>query len=79
MTPDAGKDVIKLDVDGAEGQKSGHCHLRNGASIPWKLWNLSRVLGCSDRSLELCLAIFSSNSSKNKKRGGYQRPDEDNN
>lgn len=34
VAPDRGEDVVQLDVDGREGQESGHKQLRQGVSVP---------------------------------------------
>lgn len=34
VTPHAGKDVVQLDVDGAEGQEASHEHLRHSVTVP---------------------------------------------
>lgn len=71
VAPDAGKNVVKFDVDGAKRQEPSHCHLRNGAPVPGQLWNLSWVFGGPYRRLELSLAVLTSNPTQNKERRGY--------
>jgi hypothetical protein len=45
VAPDAGKDVVQLDVDGTEGQEASHQHLRWGGAVPRQGRDLSRKLG----------------------------------
>ena len=62
VAPDTSKNVVQLYVDGTEWEKPCHCHLGNGAPVPRKRWNFSGIFSSADRSLELCFAIFTCNS-----------------
>lgn len=65
VAPNTSKDVVQLDIDSAERQKSSHSHLRNCCPVPGKWRNLPRVFGGTARSLEFTLAVFTSNASQN--------------
>uniref|UniRef100_A0A7C9ACZ1 Uncharacterized protein n=1 Tax=Opuntia streptacantha TaxID=393608 RepID=A0A7C9ACZ1_OPUST len=67
VAPHTCKYVVELYVYCTKRQKSSHGHLRKGSAVPWQWWNLSRILCCAARSLELSLAILSSNTTQNKK------------
>lgn len=78
MPPDTGKYVVQLDVNCAEREEPCHCHLRNSASVPWKLRDFPWVLGCAAGGLEFCVTIFPGYTTQHKERRGYKCPDEDN-
>ena len=63
VAPDAGEDVVELDVDGGEGQEAGHEHLRERPPVPGQRRNLTRVLGRPYRCIELRLRTFAGVSS----------------
>lgn len=77
VAPDTGKYVVKLNVNSTKWKKSSHCHLRNRTPVPRQWWNLSRILCGAAGSLELSLAIFSSNTTQNKQGRCHQCPYED--
>lgn len=74
MTPDASKDIIKLNIYCTERQKSCHCHLRDCLPVPWQRWNLPGIFGGAARSLELSLSVLSSNPTQHQQRWRHQRP-----
>ena len=43
MAPNAGEDVVQLDVDGAERQEAGHHHLRHCRAVPRQRRHLPRI------------------------------------
>lgn len=45
VSPDAGEDVVELDVDGAEGQEACHHHLWQRCAVPRQGWDVAWVLG----------------------------------
>lgn len=75
VTPHAGKDVIKLNVYGAERQETRHGHLRDSAPVPRQRWDFSRVLCGSHRSLELGFAVLSGDPAEDQQRGCHEGPD----
>lgn len=55
VAPNAGKDVVQLDVDGGEGQEASHQHLRDCLPVPGQRRHLARVLGRATWGIELHL------------------------
>lgn len=45
VAPDAGEDVVELDVDRREGQEARHQHLRRRLPVPGQRRHLARVPG----------------------------------
>ena len=58
VAPDAGKDVVELDVDGSEGQEASHGHLWCCLTIPGQWWYLSWVLGRPTGGLECLFCVL---------------------
>mmetsp|Transcript_13683 Transcript_13683/g.18146 ORF Transcript_13683/g.18146 Transcript_13683/m.18146 type:complete len:205 (+) Transcript_13683:654-1268(+) len=73
VSPDASEDVVQLNVDGTEGQKSSHEHLRRWLTVPWDVfWDFSGNLGGATGRLQVSCEITSSDSSNNSKRKRYE-------
>ena len=60
----AGEDVVQLDVDGGEGQKARHAHLRQRAAVPRRRRDLARILGRATRRVEVALSVFPGDAPK---------------
>ncbi|KAL9451885.1 hypothetical protein AB3S75_013461 [Citrus x aurantiifolia] len=60
------KYIVKLNIDGTKWKETYHCHLRNDTPILRQQRDLSRVLGCTAKSLELCLTVFTSKTTQHK-------------
>lgn len=78
MPPYASKYVVQLDVNSTEREEACHCHLRNGASVPWKLRDFPWVFGRAAGSLEFRVTIFPSNTTQHKEWRGHKCPDQNN-
>lgn len=50
VTPNTGKYVVKLNVDGTERQKTSHSHLRKCSPVPAQWWDLSWIFCGTARS-----------------------------
>jgi hypothetical protein len=66
VTPNTRKYVIELNVDGTKREETCHCHLRNSTPVPREGRNFSWILRGTARSLELSLAILTSDTTQNK-------------
>lgn len=62
VAPHTGKNVVQLNVNGTEGEKSSHCHLGNSTPVPRQRRNLSGILCSAARGLKLSLAVLTSNA-----------------
>ena len=62
VTPNTGKEVVQLDVDGTERKKTRHGHLRYSTPVPWELRDLPGILSGADWRLELYFAVFTSDT-----------------
>ena len=77
VAPHARKDVVELDVDGAEGQEPGHGHLGHRVPVPRQDGDLTGVLGGAAGGSKLRLGLLPCDPSQHEEREGDERPDED--
>lgn len=58
VTPHCSKDVVELNIDGREGQKSSNNHLRKTTTVPWHFRrDFTSHFSCASRSIEVVARI----------------------
>eukprot|EP00965_Chrysotila_dentata_P243325 6205354-Pleurochrysis_carterae.AAC.2 len=77
VPPDRGKDVVQLDVDGAEGQKARHEDLARPLPVPWHGRDLPRdLVGTAGRVEILAFGhVAPGDAADDCQRQRHQRPD----
>mmetsp|Transcript_8532 Transcript_8532/g.24293 ORF Transcript_8532/g.24293 Transcript_8532/m.24293 type:complete len:299 (+) Transcript_8532:221-1117(+) len=77
VTPDRRKDKVQLDVDRAEGQKTGDEHLQRRPAEPGRSGDLARHLGGPARRLKRRRVALAKDRPEHRERKGNQQVDQE--